>query len=595
MSIVSLTSGEPTVTSDDLAALCKTNNFSIEKGSVQEAAFLLFANSFDATCNTIYDLPEYHDPRLVPVEVEGGTRIFYRPDERANPSNGWAHKTSLKSADHAAKNGALAGRTIAFKDNISIAGLPLGLGCSPKHFEGSRHPISTIDATVVARSLAAGATVKGTATCENFSMFAVSFTSDSGVVHNAWLPGYATGGSSSGCGALVSIGDVEQARGDGQDTRDYPLGEGVDMSIGGDQGGSIRLPASYSGIYGLKPTHGLVPYTGIGALNPMIDHAGPMAATVEDIALLLGVIAGYDGIDMRMTPESPLCRQVPDYLADLQAWVVGKHAAGEWDSEHSASGLRIGIIREAFEMPGLDPGVERTVREAAARFVALGADVKEVSIPMHSLGAAIWTVAARPSMPNNLANHAPDLLAHPLPGLDPLPVDQDFFDVLIKRNPAVINVLINTAHMRQKYGPALARKAMMHVHQLRAAYDQALDDFEVLVTPVNPTVGPAHPSSTLRRDENADSNAETMMDLFEPVIGSTLNTSPFNCTGHPAMSMPVGWGLAKDGKSKLPVGMQLVAKRWDEGKILKAAKAWEMGGKWQDHEIGGKIEVEART
>ncbi|KAI5358258.1 Putative amidase [Septoria linicola] len=592
MSIVSLSTGEPTVTSDDLAALCKTNNFGIEKGSAQEAAYLLFANSFDATCKTIHDLPEYHDPRLAPIAVEGGKRTFHRLDEGDNPLNGWAHKTSLKSADHAARNGALAGRTIAFKDNVSIARLPLGLGCSPRHFEGGRHPISTIDASVVARSLAAGATVKGTATCENFSMFAVSFTSDSGVVHNAWLPGYATGGSSSGCGALVSIRDVEQARESGRDTRDYPLGEGVDMAIGGDQGGSIRLPASYSGIYGLKPTHGLVPYTGIASLNPMIDHAGPMARTVDDIALLLGVVAGYDGMDMRMTPESPLRHQVPDYFADLQAWVAEKHAANEWDSHQSANGLRFGMIRESFEMPGLDPDVTRTVREAARRFAALGADVKDVSIPMHSLGAAIWTVAARPAMPHNLANHAPDLLAHPLPGLDPLPVDQGFFDILIKRNPAVINVLLNTAHMRRKYGPALARKAMMHVHQLRAAYDEALKEFDVLITPVNPTVGPAHPPSTLRRDENADGSAENMMDLFERVIGSTLNTSPFNCTGHPAMS--VGWGLTKDGRGKLPVGMQLVAKRWDEGSILKAAKAWEMGGRWQDHAIGTEVGGEAK-
>lgn len=92
------------------------------------------------------------------------------------------------------------------------------------------------------------------------SIFPASYSADSGPVHNAWLPGYATGGSSSGCGALISIADVEQVRQDGKDSSNHPLGEGVDMGLGGDQGGSIRLPAAYSGIYGLKPTHGLVNY-----------------------------------------------------------------------------------------------------------------------------------------------------------------------------------------------------------------------------------------------------------------------------------------------------------------------------------------------
>ena len=109
------------------------------------------------------------------------------------------------------------------------------------------------------------------------------------------------------------------------------LGEGVDLAIGGDQGGSIRLPASYSGIYGLKATHGLIPYTGIAGLNPMIDHTGPMARTVEDCALLLGVLAGYDGIDHRMTPETPLRSQVPDYLGDLKSWVGSKERSGRVD------------------------------------------------------------------------------------------------------------------------------------------------------------------------------------------------------------------------------------------------------------------------
>lgn len=438
---------------------------------------------------------------------------------------------------------------------------------------------------MVSRILAAGGTIKGTATCENFSAFALSFTSDSGVVHNAWLPGYATGGSSSGCGALVSITNVEEARKSGKDNgagKDYALGEGVDMAIGGDQGGSIRLPAAYSGIYGLKATHGLIPYTGIAALNAMIDHTGPMTRTLEDCALLLGVLAGYDGIDPRMTPETPLPSQVPDYLGDLEAWVSSKHKAGEWTPPLAAKGLRIGILKESWEVPGLNPEVSATVKKAAERFKDLGAEVKEISIPFHKHGAAIWTVATRNMMPHFVANKPPDLLSHPLPGLDPLPVDQHFFDTVANRNPAVVNVLMNAAHMDHKYGPSLARKAHMHVWQLRAEYDEALSEVDVLITPLNNTVGPKFPEGAIKTDSNPQGESKRVMDLFEKAIGNTSNTCPFNVTGHPAMSMPVGWGEVAEGGAKLPIGMQLIAKRWREDNIFKAAKAWEVGGRWLD-------------
>lgn len=579
MSIVSLANGEPTCTLGDLKAIAGANNFAVKPETLNETAFLLFANSFDAVCQTINDLPEWDDPRLEPCAVEGGERKYYRPDGTENPLNAWSHKATLKVPD---VRGPLSGCTIVLKDNISIGGSPLGLGCSEVLLRDGKHPISTIDATIVRRILTAGGTIKGTATCENLSMFALSYTSHSGVVHNAWLPGYATGGSSSGCAALVSIGDVEEARKSGAGGGDHSLGEGVDMAMGGDQGGSIRLPAAYSGIYGLKPTHGLVPYTGIAALNPMIDHCGPMTRTIEDAALLLGVTAGYDGIDMRMTPESPLPSAVPNYLADLKAWKTSKEEQGDWTSTAAAKGLKIGILKESFKVLGLDPAVSAVVKSAAHRFETLGATVTEISIPLHKQGASIWTVATRAQMPHFIAGKAPDLLSYPTPGLDPLPVDQTFFDTLANRNPAAVNVLMNAAHMERKYGPALARKAMMHVWELRAAYDQALEDVDVLLTPINPTVGPKFPAGTAKTEENPSGLSERIMDLFEPAIGNTLNTCPFNSTGHPALSMPVGRGKVKDGEGRLPIGMQVVGKRFDEASIFKAAKAWEVGGKWSD-------------
>ncbi|KAH9833949.1 amidase signature enzyme [Teratosphaeria destructans] len=566
----------------DLRALAAANNWSIDPGSLNESAFLLFANSFDATCQAIANLPEYQDPRLKPQVVESTERSYYHPDQEENPLNAWAQRTTLK-LPHA--KGKLSGRTIAFKDNVSIAGLPLGLGCSPALLKGDEHPISTIDAPIVSRVLAAGGTVKGTATCENLSMFPLSFTADSGIVRNAWNPDYATGGSSSGSAVAVSVGDVLESRNRGKDRSSHPLGEAADMAVGGDQGGSIRLPAAYSGVYGLKPTHGLVPYTGIASLNPLIDHTGPMTRSIDDAALLLSVIAGYDGIDPRATPETPLPSRVPEYLSDLQAWVSSKQEAGTWTPSSAAQGLRIGVLKQSFEVPGLDPRIAATVRKAIERFGALGAEVKDVSIPLHAHGAAIWTVAARPQMPGSLANQPPALLSHPLPLLDPKATDQEFYETLAHRNPAVLNVFINVAHLQQKYGPALVRKAHMHVWELRAAYDAALEDCDVLITPLNPTVAPQHPASTVETEGNPRGESERVMDLFEPAVGNAVNTCPFNVTGHPAMSVPVGWGKVKEEEEesvRLPVAMQVVAKRFGEGAIFRAVKAWEVGGHWTE-------------
>lgn len=274
--------------------------------------------------------------------------------------------------------------------------------------------------------------------------------------------------------------------------------------------------------------------------------------------------------------------QVPDYLGDLKTWIEEKQGKGEWKPQSAAKGLRIGILKESFEAVGLDPSVAHVVRNAADRFKSLGADVKDISIPLHKLGPAIWTIAARPQMPLFMANRVPDLLGHTMPYLDPSPAGQAFYDKLASRNPATVNVLLNAAHMEHKYGPELARKAYMHVYELRAAYDKAFEDVHVLLTPLNPTVGPAHPPSTLKTEANPDGMSGNIMDIFEPAIGNTLNTCSFNCTGHPAMSMPVGWSKVRDGDGRLPVGMQVVAKRWDEGSIFKACKAWEVGGSWID-------------
>lgn len=218
-----------------------------------------------------------------------------------------------------------------------------------------------MDATIVTRMLEAGCTITGRAVCENMCHSATSHSAGTGVVHNPYAMGYSSGGSSSGCGALVASG-------------------AVDMAVGADQGGSIRVPAGWCGIFGLKPTFGLVPFTGCGSNEPTNDHVGPMTKTLLDNALLLQAIAGTDGIDDRSF-GAPVPSAVPAYYHDLLA---NPHPT-------DLRGVKIGIITESLDMPGMDPRVRATFLAAAEKFKDLGATVEQVSIPMHKHGASIWT------------------------------------------------------------------------------------------------------------------------------------------------------------------------------------------------------------
>src|SRR5213594_5109323 len=196
----------------------------------------------------------------------------YRPEGPENPYNAWYYKSEVQGAPA----GKLRGKRIALKDNVCLAGVPMMNGAST--LEGY---VPNVDATIVTRILDAGGTILGKAHCEYFCLSVGSHTNAAGPVHNPHKMGYSAGGSSSGSAVVVALGEA-------------------DMAMGGDQGGSIRLPASFSGVCGMKPTWGLVPYTGIMPIEIFVDHTGPMTATVADNALLLEAIAGDDGYDPRI-------------------------------------------------------------------------------------------------------------------------------------------------------------------------------------------------------------------------------------------------------------------------------------------------------
>ena len=223
-----------------------------------------------------YDRLDQLQPASVPQRYPRSAG--HLPTPAQNPYNAWYVRTDL----HGAAGGRLSGKRVALKDNICLAGVPMMNGAST--LQGY---VPDVDATVATRVLDAGGSILGKAHCEFFCVSGSSHTNATGAVHNPRNPGHSTGGSSSGCAALIVAGEV-------------------DLGIGTDQGGSVRIPAAYSGIYGMKPTHGLVPYTGIMPIEMTLDHAGVMSATVADNALLLEVLAGADGLDPRQDRQMPV-------------------------------------------------------------------------------------------------------------------------------------------------------------------------------------------------------------------------------------------------------------------------------------------------
>src|ERR1700692_1901861 len=244
----------------------------------------------------------------------------YRPEGDENKYNAWYFKSTVKGAP----GGKLAGKTVALKNNVGLAGVPMMNGAST--LEGY---VPDVDATIVTRILDAGGTILGKTHCEYFCFSGGSHTNATGPVHNPHKMGYSSGGSSSGSGVVVVTGEA-------------------DMAIGGDQGGSIRIPASFSGVYGMKGTYGLVPYTGVMPIELPLDHTGPMTRNVRDNALLLEVLAGADGLDPRQGAP-----KVSNYTEALGGGVRG---------------LRIGVVKEGFGHAVSEADVDAKVKAGADLF-----------------------------------------------------------------------------------------------------------------------------------------------------------------------------------------------------------------------------------
>src|SRR6266540_1006836 len=303
-----------------------------------------FRNLMDGVLASYRRLDQFAEPTL-PVKYPRNPG--FRPPASENRLNAWYWKCAIKGA----ASGKLAGKKIAIKDNVCVSGIPMMNGSNV--LEGF---VPDVDATIVTRILDAGGEIAGKAVCEHLCFSGGSHTSDTGPVLNPHDPKRSAGGSSSGSAALVAAGEC-------------------DMAIGGDQGGSIRIPSSFCGAVGLKATYGLVPYTGVFPIELTLDHTGPIARTARDAAQLLEVLAGADGLDPRQS-------------GGLRTEAYTKQLTGH------ARGLRIGIVKEGFGWPNSEPDVDAMVREAAQRLTRAGGTVNEVSITLDRDGIHIWNAIA---------------------------------------------------------------------------------------------------------------------------------------------------------------------------------------------------------
>jgi amidase len=452
------------------------------------------------------------EPALLPVKYPRTSGR--RPSPEENPYNAWYWRCEITGAPE----GPLAGKTVAIKDNVCVAGIPMMNGSAT--LEGY---VPEVDATIVTRILDAGGTILGKAVCEDLCFSGGSFTPYTGPVLNPRDPARQAGGSSCGSAALVAAGEV-------------------DLATGGDQGGSIRIPSCWSGIVGHKPTYGLVPYTGVFPIELTLDHAGPMGANVRDVAVMLEVLAGRDGLDPRQPTEVPTERYSEALTGNLQ-------------------GIRVGIVEEGFAWEGgSEPEVDEVVRDAAHRLEKAGATVTDISVPLHRKGIHIWNavvvegatelmVKGNAMGTNWKGFYTTSLLDNYAQGLK-----TRFNDL----SETVKLVALLGEYMHRNYGGRHYAKGQNLAHMLRQAYDGALEQVDVLVMPTLPLRPTLIPPPDIPREEYVGRALEMIP-----------NTAPFDVTGHPAITVPC------QPQGTLPVGMMVIGRHFADGQVLRVAGAFE--------------------
>ncbi len=404
--------------------------------------------------------------------------------------------------------GPLAGVPVALKDNLCTRGVPTT--CSSRILEGWKPPY---DATVVERLAAAGAVVVGKTNLDEFAMGSSTENSAFGPTRNPHDTTRVPGGSSGGSAAAVAAGFAP-------------------LALGSDTGGSIRQPAAFCGVVGVKPTYGAVSRYGLVAFASSLDQIGPFAATVADAALLLEVIAGHDPMDSTSNP--------------------GPAAAISARLGDGVEGLRVGIVRELVH--GVDADVEARVREAADALAGAGAKVDDVSLPAAVHGLAAYYLIAPAEASSNLARYDGVRYGLRVDGGDVAAMNAATrgagFGAEVKRRIMLGTYALSAGYYNAYYGQAQRVRTL-----IIRDFDAAYEDFDVLVSPTAPTTAFTFGAKT------SDPLSMYMSDVC---------TIPSNLAGHPAMTVPYGTG--DDG---LPVGVQVMAPALGEPVMFRVAAALE--------------------
>jgi aspartyl-tRNA(Asn)/glutamyl-tRNA(Gln) amidotransferase subunit A len=434
------------------------------------------------------------------------------------------------------EGGPLTGVPVAHKDIFVTRALPSTAGS--RMLAGYRSPF---DATVVARLGAgepggapgAGMVTLGKLNCDEFAMGSANENSAYGPVRNPWDPARVPGGSSGGSAAAVAAGLVPAA-------------------TGTDTGGSIRQPASFCGVTGIKPTYGLCSRYGMIAFASSLDQAGPLAPSAEDCALLLSAMSGFDARDATSAERPP-----QDFHA---AMLVPRPGAGP---ARPLAGLRIGLPREFFPA-GLAADVAVAVRSALAELEKLGATLVDVSLPRTELSIPVYYIIAPAEASSNLGRYDGVRYGHRAAQF------ADLVDMYKKSRS-------------EGFGPEVKRRIMIGTYVLSHGYYDAYylqaqklrrmiaDDFQACFAHCDLIAGPVAPTAAWKLGADADDPVKAYLaDIF---------TLPASLAGLPGMSVPAGFA-AGDGGTALPVGLQLIGHYFDEGRLLHAAHALQQATDW---------------
>ncbi|MDO9119220.1 MAG: Asp-tRNA(Asn)/Glu-tRNA(Gln) amidotransferase subunit GatA [Nitrospira sp.] len=409
------------------------------------------------------------------------------------------------------------GMPLAIKDNLCTEGVTTT--CSSRMLQNFVPPY---DATVIAKLRAQGYVLLGKTNLDEFAMGSSTENSAFGPSRNPWNLQCVPGGSSGGSAAAVAADECAAA-------------------LGSDTGGSIRQPAAFCGVVGLKPTYGRVSRYGLIAFASSLDQIGPITKDVADAAFLLGVIAGHDPMDST-SADVP----VPDYTKALKKKDLKK--------------LKVGIPAEFFA-EGLDPEVEQAVRAAIEELKSLGGEIKEIQLPRTDAAVAVYYVIATAEASSNLARF--DGVKFGLRSKDTKDLldlytktRQEGFGPEVKRRIMLGTYALSSGYYDAYYGKAQAVRTL-----IRQDFDAAFKEVDLIVTPVTPT-----PAFKLG-EKSEDPLQMYLSDIF---------TISVNLAGLPAISLPCGFS-----KAGLPIGLQLIGRAFQEDTLLRAAHAYEQATQWR--------------